>query len=177
MSNQGGFYGCSNRSRGPCKGVGYIKTSKLDGIVLNALSDVALPNVKLAFAEPETIERVETEDESLIISTQIQRLEIRLERVRLAYEDGVDTLQEYKANKKSLLDEIANLKALMKEKKAEEQPKAVEKIDKKELRRLTEILKDESVSNVEKNKVARTIFKEIVKGGNDGKTIKCVFWQ
>ena len=177
LSNQGGFYGCSNRSRGTCKGVGYIKTSKLDGIVLNALSDVALPNVKLAFAEPETIERVETEDESLIISTQIQRLEIRLDRVKLAYEDGVDTLQEYKANKKSLLDEIANLKALMKEKKAEEPPKTVEKINKKELRRLTDVLKDESVSNVEKNKVARTIFKEIVKGGDDGKTIKCVFWK
>ena len=63
---------------------------------------MALPNVKLAFAEPETVERMETEDESLIISTQIQRLEIRLDRVRLAYEDGVDTLQEYKANKKSL---------------------------------------------------------------------------
>lgn len=177
LSNQGGFYGCSNRSRGTCKGVGYIKTSKLDGIVLNALSDVALPNVKLAFAEPETIERVETEDESLIISTQIQRLEIRLDRVKLAYEDGVDTLQEYKANKKSLLDEIANLKALMREKKAEEQPRAVAKINKKELRRLTEVLKDENVSNVEKNKVARTIFKEIVKGGEDGKTIKCVFWK
>ena len=56
-------------------------------------------------------------------------------------------------------------------------PKAVEKINKKELRRLTEILKDETVSNVEKNKVARTIFKEIVKGGDGGKTIKCVFWK
>ena len=177
LSNQGGFYGCSNRSRGTCKGVGYIKTTKLDGIVLNTLSNVTLPNVKLAFAEPETIEQTETEDESLIISTQIQRLEIRLDRVRLAYEDGVDTLQEYKANKKSLLDEIANLKALMKEKKTEEQPKAVAKINKKELRRLTEILKDKNVSNVEKNKVARTIFKEIVKGGEDGKTIKCVFWK
>ena len=112
-----------------------------------------------------------------MIETQIQRLEIRLERVKLAYEDGIDTLDEYKKNKKSLLDEIASLKALMKEKKAEEQPKAVEKINKKELRRLTEILKDETVSNVEKNKVARTIFKEIVKGGDDGKTIKCVFWK
>lgn len=177
LSNQGGYFGCSNRSRGTCEGVGYIKTTKLAGLVLNTLSNVALPNVKLAFAEPETIERMETEDESLIISTQIQRLEIRLERVRLAYEHGVDTLQEYKANKKSLLGEIANLKALMKEKKAEEQPKAVEKINKKELRRLTEVLKDESVSNVEKNRVARTVLKEIVKGGDDGKTIKCVFWK
>ena len=65
----------------------------------------------------------------------------------------------------------------MREKKAEEQPRAVAKINKKELRRLTEVLKDENVSNVEKNKVARTIFEEIVKGGEDGKTIKCVFWK
>ena len=127
LSNQGGFYGCSNRSRGTCKGVGYIKTTKLDGIVLNTLSNVTLPNVKLAFAEPETIEQTETEDESLIISTQIQRLEIRLDRVRLAYEDGVDTLQEYKANKKSLLDEIANLKALMKKKRLKNSQKQLQK--------------------------------------------------
>ena len=139
--------------------------------------DFKIKNVKLAFAEPEIFEPKESEDESLIIETQIQRLEIRLERVKLAYEDGIDTLEEYKKNKNSLLEEIANLKAMMKQKKTEEQPKEVAKVNKKELRRLTEILKDESVSNVEKNNMARTIFKEIVKGGKDGKTIKCVFWK
>ena len=177
LSNQGGFFGCSNRSRGTCKGVGYIKTDKLDKIILDTLSDAMLPNVKLAFAEPEIFEPEKSEDESLIIETQIQRLEIRLERVKLAYEDGIDTLDEYKKNKKSLLDEIANLKAMMKQKKAEEPQKEIAKIDKNEIRRLTEVLKDENVSNVEKNNMARTIFKEIVKGGKDGKTIKCVFWK
>lgn len=177
LSNQGGFFGCSNRSRGTCKGVGYIKTDKLDKIILDTLSDAMLPNVKLAFAEPEIFEPEKSEDESLIIETQIQRLEIRLERVKLAYEDGIDTLDEYKKNKKSLLDEIANLKAMMKQKKAEEPQKEIAKIDKNEILRLTEVLKDENVSNVEKNNMARTIFKEIVKGGKDGKTIKCVFWK
>lgn len=177
LSNQGGFFGCSNRSRGTCKGVGYIKTDKLDKIILGTLSDAMLPNVKLAFAEPEIFEPKKSEDESMIIETQIQRLEIRLERVKLAYEDGIDTLEEYKKNKNSLLDEIANLKAMMKQKKAEEPPKEVVKIGKNEIRRLTEILKDENVSNVEKNNMARTIFKEIVKGGKDEKTIKCVFWK
>ncbi|MBO5408576.1 MAG: zinc ribbon domain-containing protein, partial [Clostridia bacterium] len=177
LSNQGGFFGCSNRSRGTCKGVGYIKTDKLDKIILDTLSDAMLPNVKLAFAESEFVEPKKSEDESLIIETQIQRLEIRLERVKLAYEDGIDTLEEYKKNKNSLLDEIANLKAMMNQKKAEEPPKEVAKIDKNEIRRLTEVLKDENVSNVEKNNMARTIFKEIVKGGKDGKTIKCVFWK
>ena len=177
LSNQGGFFGCSNRSRGTCKGVGYIKTDKLDKIIFDTLSDAMVPNVKLEFAEPEIFESKKSEDESLIIETQIHRLEIRLERVKLAYEDGIDTLEEYKKNKNSLLDEIANLKAMMEQKKAEEPPKEVAKIDKNEIRRLTEVLKDENVSNVEKNNMARTIFKEIVKGGKDGKTIKCVFWK
>ena len=42
---------------------------------------------------------------------------------------------------------------------------------------LDEILKDADVSNVEKNNMARTIFKEIIKGGKDGKSLKCVFWS
>ena len=50
-------------------------------------------------------------------------------------------------------------------------------ISKKELRRVIDIFKDEKVNNVEKNKVARTIFKEITKGGNGGKTLKFVFWK
>lgn len=50
-------------------------------------------------------------------------------------------------------------------------------MNKKELCRMTEVLQDSEVSNIEKNKMARTIFKEIVKGGQDGKTLKCVFWR
>ena len=137
---------------------------------------IIIPNVKLDFAEPETIEHIESKDESLIISTQIQRLEIRLERVKLAYEDGVDTLEEYKENKKSILDEIEKLKEML-ETTGEDEPEEEPPIDKKELRRLTEVLKDADVSNVEKNNMVRTIFKEIIKGGKDGKSLKCVFWR
>lgn len=173
LSNQGGFFGCSNRNRGLCSGVGYIKIDKLDGIVLDTLSDIMLPNISLAFAESASVEQTKTEGERLIIEAQIKRLEIRLERVKVAYEDGVDSIQEYKKNKKNILGEIDNLKKLLKESTVEE----VDEINKKELCRLTEILKDKTISNVVKNKVARTIFKEIIKGGENGKIIKCVFWK
>lgn len=176
LSYQGGYFGCSERSRGKCDGVGYIKAEKIANIILNILSEIELPNVELDFAEPNSAREVNINDDNRIISAQIQRLEIRLERVKLAYEDGVDTLEEYKAKKKDITDEINKLKEML-EQAQEEEPKEEVKVDKKELRRLTEVLKDENVSNVEKNKVARTIFKEIVKGGKDGKTIKCVFWK
>ena len=176
LSYQGGYFGCSERSRGKCDGVGYIKAEKIAKIILNILSEIELPNVELNFAESEGLERSTYTDDSKIISTQIQRLEIRLERVRLAYEDGVDTLEEYKKNKKAITDEIDKLKEIL-ETTQEEEPEEEAKIDKKELRRLTEVLKDADVSNVEKNNMARTIFKEIIKGGKDGKSLKCVFWR
>ena len=176
LSYQGGYFGCSERSRGKCDGVGYIKAEKIAKIILNILSEMELPNVELDFAESEVLEQSTYTDDSKIISTQIQRLEIRLERVKLAYEDGVDTLEEYKANKKAILDEIEKLKEML-ETTQEEEPEEEAKIDKKELRRLTEVLKDADVSNVDKNNMARTIFKEIIKGGKDGKSLKCVFWR
>ncbi len=176
LSYQGGYFGCSERSRGKCDGVGYIKAEKISKIVLDILYEMELPNVELEFAESETLEQSTYTDDSKIISTQIQRLEIRLERVRLAYEDGVDTLDEYKKNKKSILDEIEKLKEML-ETTGDDEPEEESPIDKKELRRLTEVLKDADVSNVEKNNMARTIFKEIIKGGKDGKSLKCVFWR
>ena len=176
LSYQGGYFGCSERSRGKCDGVGYIKAEKIANIILNILSEIELPNVELEFADPNSVKEVNINDDSRIISAQIQRLEIRLERVKLAYEDGVDTLEEYKAKKKAITDEIAKLKEML-DQSQEEEPKEEVKVDKKELRRLTEVLKDADVSNVEKNNMARTIFKEIIKGGNDGKRLKCVFWR
>ena len=99
-----------------------------------------------------------------------------MERVKLAYEDGVDTLEEYKAKKKAITDEIDKLNEML-EQAHEEEPKEEVKLNKKELRRLTEVLKDADVSNMEKNNMARTIFKEIIKGGDNGKRLKCVFWR
>ncbi|MBE6688504.1 MAG: recombinase family protein [Ruminococcaceae bacterium] len=176
LSYQGGYFGCSERSRGKCDGVGYIKAEKIANIILNILSEIELPNVELEFAEPNSAREVNINDDNRIISAQIQRLEIRLERVKLAYEDGVDTLEEYKAKKKAITDEIDKLNEML-EQAQEEEPKEEVKLNKKELRRLTEVLKDADVSNMEKNNMARTIFKEIIKGGDDVKRLKCVFWR
>lgn len=176
LSYQGGYFGCSERSRGKCDGVGYIKAEKISKIILGILSEIELPNVELDFAQSDLTPEVSANDDSKIIKTQIQRLEIRLERVRLAYEDGADTLDEYKTNKKAITDEIDKLKEML-ETNGEEQPSEETAIDKKELRRLTELLNDADVDNVEKNNMARTIFKEIIKGGEDGKSLKCVFWR
>lgn len=173
LSNQGGYFGCSNRGRGTCGGVGYISAKKLDKIILSALSDLTLPNATLEFTEVNA--ETHSNDDEKIISARIQRLKIRLERVKNAYEGGADTLDEYKASKKNILDEMDNLNNLLQSKNAKVSKS--EPLPEEKLRRLKEILGDDGISNTEKNRIARTIFKEIVKCGDDGKTLKCVFWR
>ena len=176
LSNQGGFFGCSNRGRGTCAGVGYIKTDKLDSIIFGALSDLLLPNVTPEFADTASEVKPNSNDDGVIIAMQIQKLEMRLERIKSAYESGADTLEEYKASKQGILSEINDLKKAL-EKKRKNPTEQKDKIYEKDIRRLADILQDTSIGNVEKNKAARTIFKEIVKGGEDGKRLKCVFWR
>lgn len=176
LSNQGGFFGCSNRCRGTCEGVGYIKADKLAKITLDILSQIELPNVVLSFAEPGYTEKTTVSDDNTLIKGQIKRLEQRLERSKIAYMDGADTLDEYKENKKSIEEEIEELKYMLKT-IVEEEPEEEVQLDEKELRRLTEILRDSEVSNTEKNKMVRTIFKEIIKGGKDGKRLSFIFWK
>ncbi len=176
LSNQGGFFGCSNRCRGTCEGVGYIKADKLAGIVLDILSQIELPNVELGFADPNYDEKANVVDDNVIITGQIKRLELRLERAKTAYMDGADTLDEYKETKKFIEDEIKELRHILEAVK-EEEPEEEVKLNEIELRRMTDILKDSDIGNIEKNRMVRTIFKEITKGGSDGKHLKFVFWK
>lgn len=173
LSNQGGFFGCSNRCRGTCTGVGYIRAEKLEKYVLDTLTGMLPPKVKAEFSQEEPFGRAD--DGSTLIKMQLRRFEIRLERVKAAYEDGADTLEEYKMNKKTILKEMDNLKKISEENRTKIPERAGEAKPGK-ICRLTEILHDPDVSNVEKNKAARAVFKEIVKGGEGGKTLKFVFW-
>ncbi len=179
LSNQGGYFVCSKRGKGLCEGNGYISVCKLESIILSLLAAVMLSDAEVQIAprqEPKQAE--EAKKIHKLIYIQIKRMESRLSRVRAAYEDGIDTLEEYKSNKSNIMSAIEKLKMeLAYEKQLQSEKKEPIEIDKIKFARLTDILKDTSVNNSEKNKIARTIFKEVVKGGQDGKTIKCVFWE
>ena len=176
LSNQGGFFGCSSRCRGTCEGVGYIKAEKIEKITLDILSQIEIPNVTLNFAELGYVRKPVVSDEKTIIVGQIKRLEQRLERSKLAYMDGADTLEEYRKSKKSIEEDIEDLKHMLKTNNKEKTDKK-DGLHKGELRRLTEIVNDSNVSNMDKNKMVRTIFKEIIKGGKDGKRLNFIFWK
>ena len=100
----GGFQ-CWKYAKGQCGVSHYVSAKKLEPAVIAAIEQVTVTedfvreNTKPAAA-------VEVVDYAPMIS----RLEAMLERAKRAYTEGVDTLDEYSANKKRIVAEIDDLR-------------------------------------------------------------------
>ena len=73
------------------------------------MTDDAEGNTDLKYISKPKVSGSQSLDE--ILQEQISKEEKRLERIRAAYEDGIDTLEEYKANKTKILQNIDMLKS------------------------------------------------------------------
>lgn len=97
-------------------------------------------------------------DMTNIYETQIARENQKLERVKFAYENGVDSLEEYKENKQKIMDAIAHLKS--------QQPLPPQPITTRDFiekhKDAPKLLRDASISETEKNKLLRTFIDHII---------------
>ena len=88
-----------------------------------------------------------------------------------------------KQNKQKITKEISELKTLIAEEENQKQDEVHENKNKvttklrEEIKKVSDILKSEDVSIEEKNGVLKSIIKEIVKTGEDGRTFNIVFWN
>lgn len=161
-----GYMYCNARAKGTCTGNGGVKVTQLEESVLKQLEDFAdgkIDIVSIAAAKEETTD-------TSVYDAQLRRAQIRMARVKEAYENGVDTLEEYKENKAKIQNEINSITAEMKKQPTRTSKR--ENIDnlKKTVKSSLSALKDESLSAVEKNKIAREFISDIIKTGDDGKT-------
>lgn len=101
---------------------------------------------------------------------ELSRLDSRESRVRDAYESGIDTLEEYKANKDRLIsnrlqleNELENLLQMQKEKELNKEDVL------QEIKSVNDILKNPDVGYEEKGNLIRTILDQIVYDKESGK--------
>lgn len=108
IAYQNKYMQCSGYLRGKCKQSAHILISALETAVLEELKrtydgEIAIDIVPSA-ADPEnTLEHD-------ILQDKLSRIDEKAERIKIAYEDGIDTLEEYKENKQRLAEERASLK-------------------------------------------------------------------
>lgn len=97
---------CYKYAKGVCKVSHYISANKLEDAVIKALRGVKVTEEFVRFNTKNNQEEIAD------YSAQISRLERMLDRAKLAYVEGIDTIDEYSVNKKKITAEIEEFKAL-----------------------------------------------------------------
>lgn len=185
LANYGACYQCAGKGKGLCTGNGAISPKTISKIVIEKLEEILdSDDVCVKFASSFKVKEETGVSNTLrLLQIKLEEANRKFERVKEAYENGIDTIEEYKQNKQKITKEISELKNLISEEENQEQTETPEiqnqNISKlrEEIKKVSDILKSDDVSFEEKNSVLKTIIKEIVKTGEDGKTINIVFWD
>ena len=163
MSSTGKYIQCNNYSRGKCKVSHCISLDKINGIVLDQLrADLNDPqflaHMKKAAPAPA----------GSPIPALIAKEEKKLDRIRQAFEAGVDTLEEYRENKKRVTDAIETLRAQLRD--AEPQAGTFDlQAFAGRLRASLSTLEDPCASELIKNMTLRTIVEQIIFSRQNGR--------
>ena len=145
---------CHKYAKGSCNvshSITFVKINK--AIIEQIEKDISLDNFNLN-VKP-------TNDQSNIdINQKLHEKEkLKLIRIRQAYENGIDTLEEYKDRKKNITSKIAELENALNIKTNTKK----KKLDfKNKLSKVLSILKDNNVAESEKNAVLKSCIEKII---------------
>lgn len=155
MSSTNSYLQCHNYNRGKCKVSHGISISKINQIVIDQLkADLADPEFSTRIAKEAAPKSVDSPLPALIAKE-----EKKLERIKEAYEAGIDTLDEYKQNKARIAERIESLNAQL----ADSAPQVVDTaafIGK--VQSSLTMLIDPSPSEMLKNMTLRSIVERII---------------
>ncbi len=107
MSSTGKYLQCHNYGRGKCKISHAISIAKINAAVLDKIrEDLEDPDFESLVIKQNVPKSAESP-----IPALIEKEERKLERVREAFEAGIDTLDEYRQNKQRITERLSALRA------------------------------------------------------------------
>jgi DNA invertase Pin-like site-specific DNA recombinase len=168
LINCSGYFYCNNRSKGTCPGNGGMRTTKMSDMVFDELHTIA--EAKGFMSVPIRQVSTKTDNNNDIIEQQLKKAYAKLERVREAYENGIDTIEEYKANKQRITADITELKNQQRPESELSPEDAFRKLQ-ESVRNALVSLEDDSITPKDKNEIAHGFIDEISKTGNRGEDI------
>lgn len=157
------YFQCYKFTKGICKASHYVNAKDAEQSVVTGLEAV-LENRNIYHLN--IIKSSQSDDELALLDKAVNRLDVKLAKIKDAYIDGIDTLEEYKDNKQRILRERGQLMAKIQE-LSETSPAALSKEDSIEklldnIRVSLEILKNENATHIEKGNAIRNIVEKIV---------------
>lgn len=159
---------CHKYARGQCRKSHSISLSKINEAVLKTLQmDMDKGELDIAIKE--------TKDDSVkdISEILLKKEYIKLERIKLAYENGIDSIDEYRINKIKVLERIKELEKQISKPKINKA--SIQNKFKKNLKDAIVKLKSTDLSENEKNEILRSFISQIV-FHRDNNTIQIYYY-
>lgn len=97
-------YQCGNYNKGKCLHSHFIKTAALEDAVYKSLERVLQNSDELHYEFKKSSNEPDTNDRDIILN-QLSKLNDKEARIKQAFRDGIDTIEEYKENKQLLANE------------------------------------------------------------------------
>ncbi len=105
LANSNGYFVCNNYVRGQCLTRNSIRVRIMEALIIQELiRGVKTGNINIYQQDKE-----KNTAELDALEQGIRKCEQRLERATLAFQDGIDTLEEYKTNKNRIQNELSEL--------------------------------------------------------------------
>lgn len=161
---------CTGYTHGKCPESHFIKASKLEAALIDALEE-RINSGTLNFSTA-PVEPVQLSGEYILLKESLAKLSVREKRIKLAYQNGIDTLDEYKENKALLQVEKDRLLSRIAEFEQEPATDPVEIPDK--IKNALEILKSDADSDIKSNAIRSFCDKVVYDKKSETLDIYCV---
>lgn len=156
------YFTCYGYSKGKCMIKNSISSKKIEGEILKGLY-ATLQSEQLQFDIKQREISDNKKEERLFLQKQLEKLPAKESRIKEAYRNGIDTLEEYRENKEAIQKERETIN---KQLEALLPPKDniinIESKMRKRILSVYDILKSDDFDNVKKNEALRSIAEKIV---------------
>ena len=149
------YYQCSKYNKGACSDNHYISIKLLENTVLDVLKKILNLN-EFTFISNSTYNTADSHIQ--LLTVQLQKIEDKEQRIKQAYRDGIDSLEEYKENKLLLSKERDALTTALKTINENTTKKQIVN----EIHSVYDIIKNESLDNTIRAAALRSIVDHMV---------------
>lgn len=153
---------CHSYARGTCKTSHSITTTKANAAIIEYLENAAITGDFNLVSEDGSPKKDSATDYTKLIENE----KVKLKRITLAYQNGIDTLEEYKINKAKILKNIDSLEKLDKQKP---EPTIDTKLYCKKIFKVLKDVKNPKLTEFDKNKALRSIIQKIIFNKNQNR--------
>lgn len=155
------YFTCYGYSKGKCLIPSNVSSLKLEPAVLSSLKEI-LDTKTLSF-EYKVIEQTEQVDEKSLLEEQLQQIALKEQRIKTAYREGIDTIEEYKHNREIIERERDEIQQKIYELESVDMDTSDDKaIMLKKIQNVYEVVSSSDYTDQQKNEMLKTIVDKYV---------------